>query len=159
MADASTMAATPPEIAASPVHSVLRHLQQVWTASPAGETFGRPLRLFHQSPAGALFPFILIVRSERVANGSDPAAVPAGEPRPPGETVTLTFNLWDRADQRARLDGGMEALIAALEGAHGPIEGQSGHLVLALPVLSDLFLAEDGRFVRGILRVRAVIER
>lgn len=151
MAEASTIAAPPPAVPGSAVQAVLRRLLLLWGAGPAGAIFGRPLRLYDQNPPGAAFPFIRLVRSERVANGSDPASG--------NEAITLTFNLWDRADQRARLDAGMEALIAALDGAHGPLEGEEGHLVLALSVLSDLFPAEDGRFMRGILRVRAVIDR
>lgn len=136
-----------------PVQGVLRRLQMLWAAGPAAEIFGAPLRLYDQNPTGAGFPFIRFVRSERATNGSDPGADDSAR----GETITLTFNLWGRADQRARLDSGMAAMIAALDAAQGPLEG-GGHLILALPGLSDVFLAEDGRLMRGILRVRAVVE-
>lgn len=131
--------------------SVVAHLRRLWADEAAiAAIFGSPLRLFEQVPHDPVFPYLRLVRSEWLDNGAD---------RAPGAAITLTFNLWGRHHDRDDLQAGMARLIAALDSARGPLEAApSFGIVIALPILADFFYSEDNRFLRGVLRLRVIVD-
>lgn len=128
----------------SPETALQKALIDLLAASaPVQALLDEPVRIFDETPSGAIFPYATIGRIETQPNGAS-----AHE----GLEHAVTLHVWSRYVGRSEAQSILAAFRAALDDVAPSIEGR--RVTLCLVTLVDAFRAGDGRTTQGILRLK-----
>ncbi len=108
---------------------------------------GQPARLYDQVPEDPIFPYLTYggLKSEDI--GGDDTVLFAH---------TMSLHVWSRYGGRSEVMQILDAVSRALQAQNLSLD--SGHLVSARIVFTDIFKAPDGQTMHGLVRFHAVIQ-
>lgn len=134
----------------APAQAVLHEIARLWSADPPiARLLGSPLRLYDHPPERAIYPFLRLARAEILPNHADQAR---------SELHSFSLHLWSRAMGRDEVARILARLSLVLDETAFPLALGAATLIHVYVLQSEIFHAEDGRQVRGVLRLRAVLE-